>query len=86
MTTPSIPLLPCPFCGSPARWSFYYPDGVIPEDRALESRLWDAACTNYDCYLRAGSHWTLPPEEVAKLWNRRSNQVPKEEALLQTGK
>lgn len=54
-------LLPCPFCGSAAKWI----------DR--DGWGWDASCENKDCIASSGFDWYLSKELIAPMWNRREN-------------
>ena len=61
----SIKLLPCPFCGGPARMrrTWKYPWGGGYE--------WDVLCVR-DCCILHGFHNS--PEEAAELWNLRRGE------------
>ena len=58
-------LLPCPFCGKPAK--------LIIHDEG-PGECCDIACQSpaYECFLSLGADWYLPRDEIVDMWNRRA--------------
>jgi hypothetical protein len=61
----SIVLLPCPFCGTKARWI---------ERLHSSGRFagYDIGCNGYDCMAADGFDWVMDEFNVAEMWNRRA--------------
>lgn len=63
-------MLPCPFCGSEARW--IEKSGWERGDcGSLRPGVGDVCCTNIHCYLADGADQLLPRADAVKLWNTR---------------
>ncbi len=63
-----IKLLPCPFCGSDAK--FKKRGGIGDYD--WDKTYYDVMCINVKCYLQDGADWCYDSEEeAAEIWNRR---------------